>query len=205
MEDAERLADIATKLERFRNNVMASLFWAMFGMVFGSALLFAGAMQLIGIAERTIYPVMLIVAGIISGFLSVRFERFVPLEKSIRKRWHLGFIPMFIPFIISYSLIPLITKVGAFYFSIIWYPSLGAGLFIWGIYVERNSKFVVRNLTFSGALMLLTSLVLIPLSYLEITDQMILGSNLLTISMMVAIYLAAFLRGFFGAQKVLQE
>ncbi|RLI80043.1 hypothetical protein DRP07_09550 [Archaeoglobales archaeon] len=205
MEEAEKLADIATKLERFRYNVIASLMWAMFGMVFGSAMLFAGAMQLIGITERTIYPAMLIVAGVISGLLSTRFERFIPLEKSIRKRWHLGLLLMFIPFIISYALLPQILILGAFYFSIVWYPSLGAGLLLYGIYVERNSQLVVRNLTFSGALMLLTSIVLIPLSRLEINDQIILGSNLLTISMMIAIYLAASLRGFFGAQKVIQE
>ncbi|MBO8181666.1 MAG: hypothetical protein H0Z28_02595 [Archaeoglobus sp.] len=205
MEDAERLADIATKLEKFRYNVIASLMWAMFGMVFGSALLFAGAMQLVGVADWTINSAMLIMAGFISGLLFRRFEKFVPLEKSIRKRWHLGLLLMFIPFIISYALLPQILILGAFYFSIIWYPSLGAGLLLWGIYVERNSQLVVRNLTFSGALMLLTSIVLIPLSRLEINDQIILGSNLLTISMMIAIYLAASLRGFFGAQKVIQE
>ena len=202
--DAERLADIATKLEKFRYNVMTSLIWAMFGMVFGSALLFAGALQLIGIAERAIYPAMLIVAGIISGFLSARFGKFIPLEKRIRKRWRLGLVLTFIPFIISYTLIPQVFALGAFYFSVIWYPSLGAGLLLCGIYVEKNSL-IVRNLTFSGILMLLSSIVLIPLSHFEITERMILGLNLLTISFMIAIYLAASLRAFFGAQKVLQE
>ena len=205
MEDAERLADIAIKLEWFRYNVIASLIWAMFGMVFGSALLFAGALQLIWNISWTITSVMLVVAGIVGGYLFHKFWMFIPKERVVKQRWRMGLLLMFIPFIITYALIPALTPLTSFYFSVIWYPSLGAGLLFSGLYVEKDSQLAVRNLSFSGALMLLSALALIPISWLQPSDEVVLGANLLTISMMIAIYLIASLRGFFGAQRVIQE
>ncbi len=210
MEDAERLADIATKLEKFRYNMLTSMVWAMFGMIFGSVTLFAEALQLIGVADVRLTSIMLIFAGFAGGFLFKKFWRYFPEDRSIRNRWHLGFILMFIPFIVSYMLIPALLSnfltLSGFYYSTVWYPSLGVGLFLCGIYLERMPIAPrLRSFTISGALMVLTSFALIPISYLEMNEQVILGSNLLTISMMIAIYLAASLKEFFGAQNVLQD
>lgn len=210
MEDVERLADIVTKLERFRYSMLASLVLAMFGMIFGSATLFAEALQLIGVANTYMTSIMLIVAGFASGSLFKKFWVYFPEDRSIRKRWRLGLLLVFIPFIVSYMLIPALLSnfltLSGFYYPTVWYPSLGAGLFLCGIYLERMSTTPrLRSFTISGALMLITSLVLIPISYLEMSEQTVLGSNLLTISMMIVIYLAASLKEFFGAQNVLQD
>jgi hypothetical protein len=65
----------------------------------------------------------------------------------------------------SYSLLPLAIKATAFYFSTVWYPSLGFGLLFCGLYIGKVGD-VIRSMPYSGILIILSSTILIPLSYL---------------------------------------
>ena len=142
-------------------------------------------------------------AGLSGGYLYERFWKYLPVNKEIKKRWHRGAALLFIPFVISYGVVPMMFKVNPLYMSVVWYPSLGIGLALYGLYSERDSEYLAVRATFYvGVVITLTSLVFIPLSKLPVSD-IVAALGLLAISMMLLIYLSAAVYIFFKAEKII--
>jgi len=202
MEDMARLGDIALKLERYRSYIASALSWVIFGMLFGSLVTLGSSLILLGLFDYRIFWALVAAAGIAGGYVYERFLRMMPVNREIRRRWRVGTVLLFIPFIASYSVIPSIIQVSSLYYNTIWYPSLGFGLLLAGLYAERG-RYHVRSATYGGLLILLTSPVVIPVSNLPPSLNFAIGSGLLCVSLMILIYFAVFVYVFFSAQRVI--
>ncbi len=199
MEDMARLGEIALKLERYRREIVRALAWVIFGMVFGSLLTLANSLILFGFGYE-VFWILLVVASIIAGYVYARFLRYMPAESEL-KRWKKGIPLMFIPLVISYLAIPAIFHANALYFNTVWYPSLGVGLFLCGFIAERTS----RPMTYTGILISVTSLILLPISKMPSSYNVMIGAGLLCLSMMMFIYFITAIYIFFRAQRVIYE
>lgn len=204
MEEMAKLGDLALKLERYRYNLIASLGWVIFGMLFASAIMiFNGLIMLLGFNPWYI-AVSLISAGVLGGLTYRFFKKFMP--KSERKEWKAGLIFLFLPFVVAYSVIPkLLTFTGlqeSLYYSLIWYPSLGVGLLLFGLFTESKDEWLVANTsTHAGISMILSSLAFIPLASLVTDYYGVMALSLIASSIMLLVYLGAFLFSFFKASK----
>lgn len=98
---------------------------------------------------------------------------------------------------LTYALIPLVFGASAFYFNTVWYPSLGFGLLLCGLYAER--KPLIRAMTYAGILVIASSVILYPISTLPMNFDTIMASGLLSLSMMMLIY---FITAIFKAEKI---
>jgi len=102
MEDIAKLGDLALRLEKYRYNLIASLGWVIFGMLFGAAvMIFNGLTVLFGFNPWYV-AACLISAGIIGGLAYGLFRRFIPKVRGVSKRWRIGTAFLFLPFIIAY-------------------------------------------------------------------------------------------------------
>jgi MFS family permease len=200
MEDMARLGDLALKLEKYRYNIASAMAWVIFGMVFGSMNILGNSLILFGILDYRVFWVLVVIAGIISGYVYQRILKYMPREKEVEKRWRGGIILLFTPFIVFYALLPQAVNVSALYFNTIWYLSLGLGLFLCGLYTER--KPLIRVMTYAGILIVLSSIVLYPISKLPMSFNIIIASGLLCLSMMLLIYFTTAMYIFFKAEKI---
>jgi len=203
MEEMARLGDIALKLEKYRSYIASALSWVIFGMLFGSLITLGSSLILLGFFDYRIFWILVAIAGVAGGFIYGKFLKMMPEDREIRRRWKIGSIFLFIPFIASYSVIPSIVHVSELYYNTIWYPSLGFGLLLAGLYAERAKEYPVRSATYGGLLIVLTSPVIIPISKLPMSFNVIMGSGLLCVSLMILIYFAVFVYVFFRAQRVI--
>ncbi len=188
MEEVKKLGEMALKLERYRYRIIKSLSWIIFGMLFASIATLCNSLQLFGASEWI--WVLLIPTAILSIFLYKKFWMFIP-EGFEKKKWKIIIFLLAIPFFIAYYLPPLFLKLSSFYFSIAWYPSLGCGLLLFGLYIKSKVE------SYCGMTILLTSLIFLAL------PKIALAANLLGISMMLLIYLACFLYSFLKSQRVI--
>lgn len=203
VEDIARLGDTAIKLEKYRYNIISALGWIIFGMIFGSMTTLGSSLILFGIRGYEILWLLVIIAGVSGGYIYHKLWRFIPMEGSVAKRWRVGIVLLFIPLIVSYSAIPIITKVESpLYFNTIWYPSLGFGLLLCGLYAERGSQ-LIKTMPYAGILIILTSLILIPISKMPMNANTVIAAGLLCNSMMLLIYFATAIYVFFKAQRVI--
>ncbi len=199
MDDMAKLGEIALKLERYRYHIITALAWVIFGMVFGSLLTLANSLTLFGFGYE-VFWIFLIVATILAGYIYARFLRYMPAESNDKlKRWKKGVSLMFIPLVISYLAIPAIFHANALYFNTVWYPSLGIGLFLCGPYAG------CRQMTYTGILISVTSLILLPISKMPSSYNVAIGAGLLCLSMMMFIYFITAIYIFFRAQRVIYE
>ncbi len=196
MEDVAKLGEMALKLERYRREIIRALAWVIFGMVFGSIFTLANSLTLFGFGYE-VFWILLVIASIIAGYVYARFLRYMPAESEL-KRWKKGIFLMFIPFAISYFVIPAIFHANALYFNTVWYPSLGIGLFLCGLYAG------CRQMTYTGMLTSVTSLILLPISKMQ-SNNVVIGAGLLCLSMMMFIYFITAIYTFFRAQRVVYE
>jgi len=203
MEEMARLGDLALKLEKYRSYIASALSWVVFGMIFGSLITLGSSLILFGFFDYRIFWILVAVAGVSGGFIYGKFLRMMPEDREIRRRWNIGLIFLFVPFIVSYSVVPSIVHVSKLYYNVIWYPSLGFGLLLAGLYAERGENYPIRSATYGGILIVLTSLILIPVSRLPVNSNVILASGLLCVSLMILIYFAVFIYVFFRAQRVI--
>lgn len=194
-----KLGDMVLKLENYRHHIIVALAWVVFGMIFGSMITLANSLTLFGFGYEVFW--ILVVAAILGGYIYGRFLKYMPAKSDVElKRWKIGIPLMFIPFVISYSAIPVIFNVGApLYFNTVWYPSLGVGLLICGLVAERTS----RPMTYTGALISLSSLVLLPISRMPVSFNVVIGAGLLCLSMMMLLYFITAIYIFFRAQRVI--
>ena len=194
-----KLGDMALKLENYRHHIIVALAWVIFGMIFGSMITLANSLTLFGFGYEVFW--ILVVAAILGGYIYGRFLKYMPAKSDVElKRWKIGIPLMFIPFVISYSAIPVIFNVGApLYFNTVWYPSLGIGLFLCGLVAERTS----RPMTYTGALISISSLVLLPISRMPVSFNVVIGAGLLCLSMMMLLYFITAIYIFFRAQRVI--
>ncbi len=105
---------------------------------------------------------------------------------------------IFISFVVAYSIIPrflTFTEIqGSLYYSLIWYPSLGVGLLLFGLFSKSKDEWLVTNtLTYAGISMILSSLAFIPLANLVTDYYEMLAFQLIASSIMLLMYLEAFL------------
>ena len=198
MEDMAKLGDLALKLERYRYHIITALAWVVFGMLFGSMLTLANSLILLGFGYK-IYWILLVVAMILASYIYAKFLKYMPVESDVKKRWRIGIPLMFIPFVIAYSVIPIILNIETpLYFNTVWYPSLGICLLLYGLVAERTS----RAMKYTGALISATSLILIPILRLPPSFNTVMGAGLLCLSMMMLIYFITAIYIFFRAQRV---
>ncbi|RLI81773.1 hypothetical protein DRP04_05405 [Archaeoglobales archaeon] len=197
VEDMAKLGDIALKLERYRHNIASALSWVIFGMIFGSMVTLGNSLVLLGFGG--IFWILLILAGITSGYIYYKFWKYVPENREVKRRWKIGLVFLFLPFIIAYS-IPLPIKT-PLYCATIWYPSLGVGLLICGLYVEKTS--LVKSTVYAGVLILLTSPLLLPLFTMPVNPSLIVAAESLCTSMMILIYFITAIYAFFKAEKTI--
>lgn len=195
MEDMAKLGNLALKLERYRANIIHALSWVVFGMVFSGFITLANALVLLGY-HWSVFWISLAIAGTVGGYIFGNFCKFLP---KVKKRWKIGIPLLFIPFIVAYAFVPKFITANSFYFSVIWYPSLGFGLLLYGIYAERDE---IRAMPYAGISMILSSLILIPLSNLPMNNNNILASGLICTSLMILIYFATAIYVFFKAHKI---
>ena len=198
-EDIARLGDLALKLEKYRYNIASALAWVIFGMVFGSMEVLGNSLIMFGILDYEVFWVLVAMAGIISGYLYSKILKYMPKEKEVEKRWRIGIALLFIPFIVSYALIPLAFRASAFYFNMVWYPSLGFGLLLCGLYAERRP--LIRAMTYAGILIIGSSVILYPISTLPMNFETVMASGLLCLSMMIIYFITA-MYIFFKAEKI---
>jgi len=196
------LGDLALKLERYRYNLIASMGWVIFGSIFSIAVMVLSALILL----KFDYAVLVVIpAGIISLIL---FHRVKKLVSPIDSWWKWVWIPLFIPFIIFYSVIPQFLnfsdlQMGAYY-STAWYPSLGVAFVIIGLSIERKDDMLVtKTMLPAGIAVILTTIPLAMLcthvrNYIDITAM-----GLIAASMMLTIYISCGLYSFFRGYKVL--
>ncbi len=199
MEEMSNLGDLALKLEMYRGRIAIAMSWVIFGMIFGSLTILAQSLILLGF-EWWVTPLLVAVAGLVGGIAYMRFMKFLPMNKEIKRRWRVGTLFLFIPFVVSYALLPALIDTTPLYQMVVWYPSLGLGLLLCGSYAERER---VRVMTYTGALILTTSLLLLPFFSYQQTTTLIIASGLVCVSMMLLIYLTASIYIFFTAQRVI--
>ena len=202
MEEMSKLGDLAVKLEAYRVRIATAMSWVVFGMIFGSLTVLAQSLTLLGLGWW-VTPLLVAVAGLVGGAVHVRFMKFLPVDREMRRRWRIGTILLFVPFVVTYSLLPLLIDVTPLYFMVVWYPSLGLGLVLCGSYAEKAERGGVRVMTYTGLLILATSSVLIILFSYQQTATLVVASGLLCVSMMLLTYLAASIYVFFTAQRVI--
>ena len=199
-EDIARLGDLALKLEKYRYNIASALAWVIFGMVFGSINILGNSLIMFDILDYGVFWVLIAIAGTISGYIYSKILKYMPKEREVEKRWRVGIALLFIPFIVSYALIPLLFEVSAFYFNTVWYPSLGFGLLFCGLYAER--KPLIRAMTYAGVLIIVSSVILYPISTLPMNFNTVMASGLLCLSMMMLIYFITAMYILFKAEKI---
>ena len=134
--------------------------------------------------------------GVSSGLTCRFFKKFMP--KSGRKDWKVGPIFLFLPFVVAYSVILAFLTFMEFqeslYYSLIWYSSLGVGLLLFGLFSESKDEWLVTNTsTHVGISMIQSSLAFIPLANLVIGYYGVMALQLVASSIMLLIYLGAFL------------
>ena len=198
--------DFAVKIERYRYNLIASMSWVIFGMLFGGAvMLFNGVTLLIGFSPLYV-AVCLISAGIAGVVVFRSMWGLTPKDRETKRMWRIGWILLVLPFFVSYDIIPrfltLLQLQQALYYSLAWYPSLGFGLILLGISAElRDRLLTTRTITLSGIAIAASSSVFIPLSGLVTCYRDVMALNMIAGSMMILIYFGSFFVSFFRATK----
>lgn len=209
MEEMRELGSLALKLERYRYNITESLAWVIFGMLFGSAIaMFNGITLLVGY-YWSIMTTCLMSAGLIGAVIYRMFLRFTPPIEETRKRWRKGWFLFFTPFIVIYILLNFLNLTqlqASLYYSLAWYPSLGIGFLLTGIFAEaKDEMLVTKSLTCAGISILASSMAFVPLSKLVTNYYGVVALGLIATSMMLLIYLGVFLLTFFRASKAVFE
>jgi len=200
-----KLGDMALKLERYRYTITSALGWVIFGMVFSSMNVLYSALLLYGIKEYWIIGPLMATAGVLGGYIYGKFWKFTPMSKEIRVRWMYGLILLFLPFVVSYTVAPIFINATPYYYTVVWYPSLGFGLLFCGLYAERNEYISVRAMPYAGVAIIATSVVFIQLAKLPMNYDTVIATGLLAVSMMLMVYLFTAIYVFFKAQRVVYE
>ncbi len=198
MEEFRRLGDVAIRLEKYMECLAAALGWVVYGMIFAAFLMLELSLTMLGFDYRVAW-LCIALAMIISTLITIKLKNLLPIprNKVIRRRFtRLGLILILAPFFVSYVIIPNLINVSVIYYGIIWYPSLGVGLLLTGLYVERG--LFIKTMTYGGLLMTLTSVVL---PFIRTDNEIAL--ILLCMSMTLIIYFVMFAYAFIKAQRVL--
>ncbi len=195
LEKIGELGEAVLRLENYRYRITSAMSWVVFGMTFASFTVLYNVLLLLG-AENWIAGVMLILAGVISFAIYSYFWKFVPVDRRVRKKAKIGIAALVAPFVVSYSVLPLIFRFTPYYFSVIWYPSLGLGLLLASLGIETSDAKTVR---YAGILMGTTSLL-----FLAIPRNPV-AANLLAVSMMLLVYLLSFAHAFLSAYRSFYE
>lgn len=185
MEDEIKLGELALKLEKYRYNIIKAFLWPIYGMLISSASILGISLFLFGkkfnFNALPIFWAMLLVAGLFGAIITMKLMKYISYEK---KRWRRGIV-MFIPFFILYSL-----PGDQLYYMVIWYPALGLALLLTGLLVERNSELSVTNtLIFVGILILISSPILLLFWKIPLSEELMIASYLITVSLMLINYL----------------
>ena len=104
---------------------------------------------------------------------------------------------LFIPFAALYTIpnfLNLTQLQVSLYYSLAWYPSLGIGFLLVGIFAEaKDEMLVTKSLTNAGTLMLASSIAFVPVSKLVTDYYRVIALGLIATSIMLLIYLGVFL------------
>ncbi len=195
MDEISKLGDLALKLENYRSRIASAMIWVTFGMIYGAMTLLGQTLFLLGFGWWVI-PLAVTIAAVGSGVTYFKLMKFLPLDRETVRRWRIGAVLLFLPVLISYTL-PA-GAAGGMYYNTVWYPSLGLGLLLCGVYAERQKVMASTGLT-----MLVSSLLLLPFFSYKQTLLSITAAGLLCISMMLLIYLGASIYVFFNAQRAI--
>jgi hypothetical protein len=206
MEDAKRLGELALKLEKYRYNLMASVSWVIFGMVFGSAVTLLNALFLFGLKWHGVLIATLIPAGFVSGIIYYKMAKLIAPKTD--DRWKHAWVFYALPFIVAYAVIPCFVNLTplqqALYYSTVWYPSLGIAFTSLGIYVERKDDLLVtKTLLPAGITILLSTAIIVVLGGYVKSYTDVLAVGLIATSMMLIVYLTCAVYSFFKSYRVL--
>ncbi len=200
----EEIGMFALKLEKYRYNLIASISWVIFGSIFATAIMVLSALLLLGFGSYAVLT--LIPAAIISFAVFHRIRKVISPADRGMWRWECVFFVL--PFLVFYVLIPhflhLSELQASAYFFTAWYPSLGVALVLVGIFIERRDEILVtKTMLPAGILTLLTS---VPLELLcrEVRSYCdVVAAGLIASALMLSIYTACALYGFFRGHKAL--
>ncbi|WP_457548442.1 hypothetical protein [Archaeoglobus sp.] len=203
MEEA-RLGNLALKLERYRYNLTASISWVIFGSIFATACMLLSSLMLFGFDSRAVLT--LIPAFVIS--VVVYHKMRTVISPSDGKVWRRFWIFLFLPFFVFYTIIPHFLSLNELqtsaYFTTAWYPSLGVGLVLAGIFVERKDEMLVtKTMLPAGILTLTTSAPLALLCEGVRSYYDVIAVGLIATALMLSIYTACALYGFFKGYRAL--
>ncbi|WP_202319438.1 hypothetical protein [Archaeoglobus neptunius] len=191
----KELGETALKLEEYRVRIVQSLSWVIFGVLFASSTMLFNALILLGISGLVVV-ISLLMAGFIGFIAYTALWKYISPGRGVRKKNAAAIIvALTAPFLISYSILPLVIHTTQLYYSVVWYPSLGSGLLAAGLISRRS-----RTMLYAGITLIFTSMIFIYLPAGSVTP---LVANLLAISMMLAVYLVAFLHEFITAERVI--
>nr|MDO8045738.1 hypothetical protein [Candidatus Baldrarchaeota archaeon] len=203
LEKIRDFGELIVRLEAYRENIIHSSTWPVFGIVMSSGTLIIWVMYLISMNNSLWFLVAVpsIVAILLYGWIHEKYSPKYFQERS----WIMAFtfgVPIFALYIVGSLLLDLINAshilIGYFYSSISWYVALGLGMLLTGLTVERSTvkqRHLVFNSTLMvGVLSLLTSplLIVLPLFLREIDVLPIIG-GLLSLSLMLIMFLIGYL------------
>jgi hypothetical protein len=200
----EEVGKFALKLERYRYNLIASISWVIFGSIFAVAVMVLSALMLMGYNWSVV--ALLIPAGVVSLLVFHKVRRIVsPIDS---KRWKREWIFFVLPFLVSYALIPQFLSLSdlqmSAYFSTVWYPSLGVAFLLVGLIIERKDEMLVTKTMLPAGVTTLTTSVPLALLCLNVRSYYdIIAVGLIATALMLSIYTACALYGFFKGYKAL--
>jgi hypothetical protein len=200
----EEVGKFALKLERYRYNLIASISWVIFGSIFAVAVMALSALMLMGYNWSVV--ALLIPAGVVSLLVFHKVRRIVsPIDS---KRWKREWIFFVLPFLVSYALIPQFLSLSdlqmSAYFSTVWYPSLGVAFLLVGLIIERKDEMLVTKTMLPAGVTTLTTSVPLALLCLNVRSYYdIIAVGLIATALMLSIYTACALYGFFKGYKAL--
>ncbi|WP_456327722.1 hypothetical protein [Archaeoglobus sp.] len=200
----ENIGKFALKLERYRYNMIASISWVIFGSIFATAVMTFNALMLLGFDWYVVFTI--VPAGVVSLIVFHKVRKLVcPIDS---KRWKREWIFFALPFIVSYTIVPQFLSLNdlqmSTYFSTMWYPSLGVAFLLVGLFIERKDEMLVtKTMLPAGILTLATS---VPLAFLcegVKSSYDVIAIGLIATALMLSIYTACALYGFFKGYKAL--
>ncbi len=205
MEEMAKLGEFALKLERYKYNMIASTSWIIYGGIFASFFVIGDALMGLFGFNPVVLATSIVGSVVVCVYIHYRFTKLIGKFKQRSSA-----LAVFgIAFALFYFAVPLFIKNGtntfyAAYYSTAWYPALGIShVVLWYIWQRKDKDLVTKPSLLTGVLSLITS---IPIMYnvffvANVSNAINLG--FLTIGLMLAIYLASGLWGFYKSYKVI--
>jgi len=200
----EEVGRFALKLEKYRYNLITSISWVIFGSIFSAAIMVLSALLLLGFGRYAVLT--LIPAAIVSFAVFHRIRKVISPADRGMWRWECVFFT--IPFLVFYLLLPNflhLSNLQAFaYFSTAWYPSLGVAFVLVGAFIERRDEMLVTKMRLPAGILILLMSAPLELVCMEVKSFCdVVAAGLIATALMLSIYTACALYGFFRGHKAL--